>query len=73
MFVSGHKDSVTCTGFSHDGVYVATADLSGLIKVWKVETKEEIWSFECSDIEVTVAYLRQVFRANCQIILFISP
>ena len=57
IFISsflGHKDSVTCTGFSHDGVYVATADLSGLIKVWKVETKEEIWSFECSDIEVPV-------------------
>ena len=50
---SGHKDSVTCTGFSHDGVYVATADLSGLIKVWKVETKAEVWSFECSDIEVS--------------------
>ena len=33
-------------------MYVATADLSGLVKVWKVETKEEIWSFECSDIEV---------------------
>ena len=51
--LSGHKDSVTCTGFSHDGVYVATADLSGLIKVWKVETKAEVWSFECSDIEVS--------------------
>ncbi|KAL3855153.1 hypothetical protein ACJMK2_014377 [Sinanodonta woodiana] len=48
---TGHKDSVTCVGFSHDGMYVATSDLSGLIKVWKVETKEAVWSFECSDIE----------------------
>lgn len=48
---TGHKDSVTCVGFSHDGVYAATADLSGLIKVWKVETKKEIWSFEVSDVE----------------------
>ncbi|KAJ8320409.1 hypothetical protein KUTeg_001996, partial [Tegillarca granosa] len=48
---TGHKDSVTCVGFSHDGMYAATADLSGLIKVWKVETKKEIWSFEASDVE----------------------
>jgi len=45
---------VTCVGFSHDSVYVATADLSGLIKVWKVETKEEIFSFESSDAEVSL-------------------
>lgn len=47
----GHKDSVTCVGFSHDGMYAASADLSGLIKVWKVDTGKEVWSFECSDIE----------------------
>ncbi|XP_062588263.1 angio-associated migratory cell protein-like isoform X2 [Saccostrea cucullata] len=47
----GHKDSVTCVGFSHDGVYAASADLSGLVKVWKVDTGKEVWSFECSDIE----------------------
>ncbi|KAH3753809.1 angio-associated migratory cell protein-like [Dreissena polymorpha] len=48
---TGHKDSVTCAGFSHDGVYVATADLSGLVKVWKVETHQEVFSFESSDAE----------------------
>lgn len=47
----GHKDSVTCAGFSHDSSMVATGDMSGLIKVWKVETKEEIWSFEVGDLE----------------------
>lgn len=51
MECAGHKDSVTSVGFSFNGKYVATADLSGLIKVWKVETKAEVWSFECSDIE----------------------
>lgn len=51
MELAGHKDSVTCTGFSHDGMYVAAADLSGLVIVWKVETKEQIFSFECSDAE----------------------
>uniref|UniRef100_A0ACB8G2A2 Uncharacterized protein n=1 Tax=Sphaerodactylus townsendi TaxID=933632 RepID=A0ACB8G2A2_9SAUR len=48
---SGHKDSVTCAGFSHDSTFVATGDMSGLIKVWRVDTKEEIWSFEVGDLE----------------------
>ncbi|XP_052812318.1 angio-associated migratory cell protein-like [Mya arenaria] len=48
---TGHKESVTCTSFSHDGTYVATADLSGLVKVWKIETKEDVFTFECSDAE----------------------
>lgn len=26
--------------------------MGGLIKVWKVESKEEIWSFEVGDLEV---------------------
>ncbi|KAG7236536.1 hypothetical protein INR49_000799 [Caranx melampygus] len=37
--------------FSHDSSLVASGDMSGLIKVWKVETKEEIWSFEVGDLE----------------------
>lgn len=49
---TGHKDSVTCAMFSHDSSLVASGDLSGVIKVWKVETKEEIWSFEVGDLEV---------------------
>lgn len=48
---TGHKDSVTCAVFSHDSTLVATGDMSGMIKVWRVETKEEIWSFEVGDLE----------------------
>uniref|UniRef100_A0A3B4TL31 Angio-associated migratory cell protein n=1 Tax=Seriola dumerili TaxID=41447 RepID=A0A3B4TL31_SERDU len=48
---TGHKDSVTCALFSHDSSLVASGDMSGMIKVWKVETKEEIWSFEVGDLE----------------------
>lgn len=36
----GHKDSVIFVGFSFDGAYLATADMSGLIKVWKCNTDE---------------------------------
>ncbi|XP_030637245.1 angio-associated migratory cell protein [Chanos chanos] len=48
---TGHKDSVTCAMFSHDSKLVASGDMSGVIKVWKVETKEEVWSFEVGDLE----------------------
>ena len=34
-------------------MYVATADMSGLIKVWKVSSGEEVWSFETGDLEVS--------------------
>ena len=51
---AGHKNSVTCVAFSHDGVYVASADLDGLIKVWQCESRQEVWSYECgSDITVS--------------------
>lgn len=48
----GHKDSVISVGFSHDSKYVATADMSGVVKVWEMGTGEEVWSFETSDLEV---------------------
>lgn len=48
---TGYKDSVTCSGFSHDGAYVAAADYSGIVKVWKVDTREEVFTFDCSEAE----------------------
>lgn len=42
----GHKDSVVFVGFSFDGAYVATADMCGLIKVWKCNlegNQQEPW------------------------------
>ncbi|WAR10236.1 AAMP-like protein [Mya arenaria] len=46
LAVTGGQDDT-----AHDGTYVATADLSGLVKVWKIETKEDVFTFECSDAE----------------------
>lgn len=43
---------MSCAMFSHDSSLVASGDMSGLIKVWRVESKEEIWSFEVGDLEV---------------------
>lgn len=45
---TNHKDSVSCVGFSHDGMYAATADMSGIIQVWKVPTKTLAWSSDDS-------------------------
>lgn len=48
---TGHKDSVTCGTFNRDATMVATGDMSGVIKVWSIEKKEQVWSFETSDLE----------------------
>lgn len=59
---AGHKDSVTCTAFSHDSKLVATGDMSGLITVWDVATQKEVWNFETTDLEVRLqSYLLALF------------
>lgn len=52
MMIIGHKDSVVQVSWSHDGTMLASGDMAGLIQVWSVATKELIWSFEISDLEV---------------------
>jgi angio-associated migratory cell protein len=66
-----HRDSVTHAQFSHDGVYVATADMAGFIQVWKMATKAVVWSFEMGDLSVCVYstyILVKLFHTN--LILF---
>ena len=47
------KDSVDQAAFSgKDGAFLAAADMSGVIKVWNVASKEVAWEFETSDIKV---------------------
>lgn len=55
---------MTCATFSHDSSLVATGDMGGLIKVWKVESKEEIWSFEVADLEVKPQKKRKKKEGN---------
>ena len=57
---SHFKDSVVHAQFNHDGTYLAVADFSGVIKVWKLNgdlsaNKEIVWEFETSDISVNSA------------------
>jgi len=46
-----HKDSIVSCGFSFDGKYVMSADMSGVIIVHSVEDGKKVWDFECSEIE----------------------
>ncbi|XP_065566334.1 angio-associated migratory cell protein-like isoform X2 [Artemia franciscana] len=48
--LDGFKDSVTEAAFSHDGMYAAVGDLSGVIKVFKVGDQGLVWSFEIDDL-----------------------
>uniref|UniRef100_S4PK93 Angio-associated migratory cell protein n=1 Tax=Pararge aegeria TaxID=116150 RepID=S4PK93_9NEOP len=57
MNCTGHKDSVFFVGFSFDGAYLATVDMSGVIKVWKCRldvNQQEPWpiafEYEADDL-----------------------
>lgn len=40
--LSGHTDSITSIQFSTDGLYLATAGMDGLVRVWKVRQSPNI-------------------------------
>lgn len=54
-----HQDSVTSALFSHDGCYLATADMSGFIQVWKMATKSVVWTFETGDLNVRLCFSKK--------------
>lgn len=47
----GHKESIVAISFSSDGSLLATGDLNGIVKVWRVDTGLEEWSFEVEEIQ----------------------
>ncbi len=61
---------MTCVGFSHDDSLLATGDMSGVIKVWKVDLREEIWSSEVGDLEVKTRNMPlRVSAVNCNTVV----
>lgn len=57
MTCTGHRDSVFFAGFSFDGAYLATVDMSGVLKVWKCkfdDNQQERWpvafEYEADDL-----------------------
>lgn len=55
---------MTCTEFSHDGKYIATADMGGLVQVWLTSSGEKVWSFETEDIEVSLIRIHLYIHAG---------
>ncbi|RVE54156.1 hypothetical protein evm_001279 [Chilo suppressalis] len=59
MKCDGHKDSVIFAEFSFCGAYLATADMSGVIKVWQCNTDEKsqqpwpmVFEYEADDLSL---------------------
>ncbi|GFG40869.1 hypothetical protein Cfor_08899 [Coptotermes formosanus] len=50
LHCKGHKDSVTCVQFNYDGSYVATGDMSGVVQVWKIASKLQVWETHVGDL-----------------------
>lgn len=47
---SGHSDTVIFASFSHDGKWIATADMNGSVKAWSVASGNLEWNSEASEI-----------------------
>lgn len=47
------QDSVTAVEFSQDGNYVATADMAGLVQVWRTNSMQKIWEYAMGDMTVS--------------------
>ncbi|KAG5889023.1 hypothetical protein JTB14_033952 [Gonioctena quinquepunctata] len=81
---TGHKDSVTEVCFNHDGQYVATGDMAGMIQVWSVKDKKLVWCYEGDDMEWLLwhsmtnvlfcgchsgdVYVWQIPQGNCKVL-----
>jgi len=49
--VQDHKDSVTAAEFSHDGHFLATGDMAGDVKVFRVDKDyKRVWEFSMGDM-----------------------
>ena len=44
-----------CASFNSDSSMVAIGDMSGVIKVFNILTKSEVWSTETGDLQVKAA------------------
>jgi len=54
MIMLNLQDSVTCVQFNYDGSYVATGDMSGVIQVWKIASKLQVWETHVGDLTVSL-------------------
>lgn len=47
-----HKDSVTFVKFNAKKTLLATADMSGIIQIWKLDEFKKLQQFQIGDLEV---------------------
>ena len=45
---------MTCVQFNYDGSYVATGDMSGVVQVWKIASKLQVWETHVADLTVSL-------------------
>jgi len=46
----GHTDSVHCVAINNTNAWIATADMGGLVQVWKSSSGEKVFDYEVDDI-----------------------
>jgi len=54
MIMLNVQDSATCVQFNYDDCYVATEDMSGVVKVWKIASKLQVWETHVGDLTVSL-------------------
>lgn len=68
MIMLNLQDSVTCVQFNYDGSYVATGDMSGVIQVWKIASKLQVWETHVGDLTVSLLNWNIMsFNTSCHI------
>lgn len=67
---TSHEDSVIFSDFNHNDKYLATADMSGKIKLWRISDKTCVWETTVMN-DITVSTFNvTVINPSVQHILF---
>jgi WD40 repeat protein len=50
MTLRGDGQAPYCLVFSHDGSRLFSGDVGGMVKVWNIETEEQLFSFQAHQV-----------------------
>ena len=67
MIMLNVQDSVTCVQFNYDGSYVATGDMSGVVQVWKIASKLQVWETHVGDLTVSLLNWKMLCLSTLQL------
>ena len=54
MIMLNVQDSVTCVQFNYDDSDVTNGDMSGVIQVWKIARKLQVWETHVGNLTVSL-------------------